>query len=95
MSSTTSAPSPAPPPPRGTCTATTEATARPPVIYQGPDFHIHELALEGGSTWTHHDLTAVTGNKPGFQPIGYVRSDGTTAIVYYDVDEQVRQLKLS
>jgi hypothetical protein len=65
------------------------------VIYQGPDFHIHELALEGGTTWTHYDLTAVTGSKPGFQPIGYVRSDGATAIVYYDTDGQVRQLKLS
>lgn len=65
------------------------------VVYEGPEFHIHELALEGGSTWSHADLTAHTGSKPGFQPHGYVRGDGATAIVYYDTDEQVRQLKLS
>lgn len=58
-------------------------------------YHIHELALVGGRTWSHADLTEHTHSKPGFQPVGYVRGDGSTAIVYYDTDEQVRQLKLS
>jgi hypothetical protein len=65
------------------------------VIYEGPNFHIHELALERGVGWSHNDLTAVTGSRPGFEPIGYVRGDGSTAIVYYDESQQVRQLKLS
>ncbi len=65
------------------------------VIYEGHDFHIHELALEGGSTWSHRDLTDVTGSRPGLQPHGYVRSDGATAIVFYDTKNHVRQLKLS
>lgn len=65
------------------------------VIYEGPDFHIHELAHGGGSSWSHADLTALTGGRPGLQPHGYVRSDGATAIVYYDLDNHVRQLKLN
>lgn len=65
------------------------------VIYEGPDFHTHELALEGGVAWSHNDLTAGIGSRPGFQPSGYIRGDGSTAIVYYDTDQKVRQLKLS
>ena len=64
------------------------------VIYEGPNFHIHELALEGVS-WSHRDLTARTASVPGLQPYGYVRSDGATAIVYYDINNHVRQLTLS
>ncbi len=65
------------------------------VIYEGPDFHIHELTFEGGSSWSHADLTALTNSKPGLQPHGYVRGDGATAIVYYDLDNHIRQLKLT
>ncbi|HEY5788738.1 MAG TPA: hypothetical protein VIT65_28610 [Microlunatus sp.] len=65
------------------------------VIYEGPDFHIHELALEGGIEWIHTDLTDHTNSTPGFEPVGYVRGDGSTAIVYYDGNQQVRQLRLS
>ncbi len=82
-------------PARGHVHAYNRADDTSTVIFEGPDFHIHELALEGGSNWSHADLTAQTASLPGLQPHGYIRSDGATAIVYYDLNEQVRQLKLS
>lgn len=70
------------------------------VVYAGRDGHVHELALEGGTDWHHYDLTkeagAPTDLNGGF--LGgmeaFVRSDGTTAIVYRSRDGEIRQLKL-
>jgi hypothetical protein len=66
------------------------------VIYAGRDGHIHELALEGGTDWYHYDLTKEAGAPSGVSGDmeAFVRSDGTSAIVYRSGDGEIRHLKL-
>ncbi|SEG94208.1 hypothetical protein SAMN04489712_1448 [Thermomonospora echinospora] len=72
------------------------------IVYRGPDGHIHELAREG-NTWRHYDLTIESGAptdpqrlpSPSDQPIGYARSDGSSAVVFRSADGEIRQLKLT
>lgn len=55
------------------------------VLYQGTDFHIHELWLRLGRGWQHNDLTAA-GGAPNFcvWPFGYTWSvDQTQHVVFF------------
>lgn len=72
------------------------------IVYRGPDSHIHELACEG-NTWRDYDLTVAAGAPtdpqrlptPSDVPVGYARSDGSSAVVFRSADGEVRQLKLT
>lgn len=72
------------------------------VVYRGPDGHIHELAGEG-NTWRDYDLTVHAGAPtdpqrlptPSHVPVGYARSDGSSAVVFRSADGEIRQLKLT
>jgi hypothetical protein len=53
------------------------------VAYEGSDGHIHEFELpNGGAHWTDADISGPSGAPSGFAPVGYVRGDGKTAVVY-------------
>jgi len=72
------------------------------VVYVGADNHIHELYLElrrQGNTWQEvwhwADLSAITGSPAArYEPYGYVRSDGISAVVYMGDDSHIHELRL-
>lgn len=66
------------------------------VLYRGADNHVIELNLIPGAGWGWASLTQSLGNawKTNSDPIGYVRADGTNAVVYRSADNHIRQLHL-
>jgi hypothetical protein len=68
------------------------------VVYRGSDGHIHELALDGanGRSWNDYDLSALAGAsvEADGAPIGYVRHDSRSVVVYRGGDGHVHELAL-
>jgi hypothetical protein len=51
--------------------------------------------LEGAAqTWSDADLSAVTGTPGGARPMGYIRTDGVTTVVYQSNDDHIHELSL-
>jgi hypothetical protein len=72
----------APPADIGSVTAYNRGDGISTVVYSSGQ-RVQELALKG--RWRHNDLTLRLSAPNGFGPRGYVRSDGTTAIVQNDI----------
>ncbi|MBN2149291.1 MAG: FG-GAP repeat protein [Anaerolineales bacterium] len=73
----------------------------PMVVYRGTDYHVYAIYLEqqAGSPWreTWHvaDLCQITGSPDALSdPYGFVRSDGTTTVLYTGIDEHIHELRL-
>ena len=68
------------------------------VVYRGIDGHIHELALVGEEAfpWRDFDLTAHSGAPVGgSHPMGYVRHDNVSSVVYTGTDGHIHELALN
>ena len=67
------------------------------VIYRGSDNHLHEFGLAVGGAWEHNDLTSVSGLHSSLagDPMGYVRTDGLTTVVYRATDGHIHELGLT
>jgi hypothetical protein len=67
------------------------------VVYLGADSHIYELSLaDQGSTWAVRDLTTAAHAPLAVgDPMGYVRSDGDTVVVFRGaLDNHIYELAL-
>jgi murine toxin len=67
------------------------------VVYCGQNNHVYELYLEAGATatWSHRDLSGNISAPIGSgDPVGYVRSDGSSAVVYRGNDADIHELYL-
>jgi hypothetical protein len=54
--------------------------------------HIYELWL--GSAWQYYELTSVPHAVLGYAPVGYVRGDGISAVVYLGTDSHIHEIRL-
>lgn len=72
------------------------------VVYAGANGHIYEIANIAGG-WYRNDLSVAAGATAntisnmeiaGGDPVGYVRSDGASAVVYRSLDDHIRDLYL-
>jgi hypothetical protein len=64
------------------------------MVYRGTDNHIYELSLPG-EQWQSLDLTKTTkAPSCASSPMGYVRVDGVTAVVYQASDGHIHEMAL-
>jgi hypothetical protein len=69
----------------------------PAIVYIGLDGHMHELSQKSGK-WSDTDLTEASGATvfpTSLKPMGYVRSDGISTVIYTASDEHIHELSLS
>jgi hypothetical protein len=57
-----------------------------------PDSHIYDFYLD--NTWHYYEMTSVPNAKLGIRPIGYVRADGVSAVVYQGIDDHIHEIRL-
>jgi hypothetical protein len=60
-------------------------------INQDPDL-LYELRLDNG--WKFYELTSVQNAFGGTMPVGYIRADEISAIVYLGIDDHIYELRL-
>jgi hypothetical protein len=67
------------------------------VLYRDSSNHIRELSLgRGSTTWLQADLTAILGAPAALtDPLGYVRGDGVSAVVFQSLNGHVWELSLA
>jgi hypothetical protein len=53
---------------------------------------VYELRLDNG--WQYYELTSVSGALRGYMPVGYVRADGISTVVYLGSDWHVQDIRL-
>ncbi len=64
------------------------------VVYRGLGDILVEISLTQGSDWTWSDLTAWGGQTPAGDPVGFVRADGESAVVFRSADGHINELRL-
>jgi hypothetical protein len=56
------------------------------------EYYIYALYLD--TTWQSYDLTSVPNAVQGWNPVGYVRSDGVSSVVYHGTDKHIDEIWL-
>jgi len=68
------------------------------VVYRGADNRIHEFSLSSGANWQTSDLFTASGNiapSAAGDPVGYIRSDNVSAVLYRGTDNHIHELFLA
>ncbi len=63
------------------------------VVYRAGNVLV-EIALDPVQGWTWSDLTSWGGQVPTGDPVGFVRADGESAVVFRSVDGHINELRL-